>query len=85
MVAFNLLLASVSTVTLLIVLMRVGLLAAMVAFALHSTLEASVLGWNLWSWPGESAWFAIVLVLGLGGVGCMRALTGRVAVELPAD
>ena len=80
MVALDVVFASVSTVLLLVVLMRVGLLAAMVAIAINSTLQASVLGWDLLTWPGETAWFAIALVMGLGVVGGVRAQAGRVAV-----
>jgi uncharacterized membrane protein len=80
LVGLNIALSGLSALLLLLVLMRFGLLAAMVAQMVHSTLQASVLGWHLLSWPGNTAWFAIVLVLGLGGIGFWRALAGRLPV-----
>jgi serine/threonine-protein kinase len=79
LVALNLVFAAVSTVFVLVVLLRVGLLAAMVALIVHSTLEASVMTWDLLHWPGSTAWFPMALVLALGGFGLSRALVGKVA------
>ena len=78
--ALNLALATLSVLVLLGVLIRVGLLAAMAGLFVHSTLEASMLSWNLLTWPGNTAWLPLALVLGLGGVGLWRALAGRVPV-----
>jgi len=80
LVALNLLFPAVSTVLLLLVLLRVGLLAGMVGLIVHSTLQASVLTWDLLRWPGNTAWLPLALVLGLGATGLVRALAGRVPV-----
>jgi serine/threonine-protein kinase len=80
LLALNVLLASASALLVLLVLMRVGLLAAIVGLIVHATLQASVLTWDLLAWPGNTAWLALALVLGLGGVGFVRALAGRLPV-----
>ena len=77
MVALNLCFSLVSALAVLVVLMRVGLLAAMVGLIVNSTLQASVLTWNLTAWPGSTSWIALALVLGLGGAGFWRAQAGR--------
>jgi hypothetical protein len=84
LVGLNLALAGLSTAVLLGVLMRVGLLAAMTAMIVHSTLQSNVLTWELTTWPGDTSWLALAVVLGLGGVGCWRALAGRAQVAQPA-
>ena len=85
LVALNLFFAAASTVLVLVVLLRVGLLAAMVTLIVHSTLEASVMTWDLLRWPGSTAWFPLALVLGLAGIGLARALAGRVAALQPIE
>jgi len=77
LVALNLCFSLVSALAVLVVLMRVGLLAAMVGLIVNSTLQASVLTWNLTAWPGNTSWIALALVLGLGGAGFWRAQAGR--------
>jgi hypothetical protein len=85
LVALNLLFAAVTTVAVLVVLLRVGLLAAMVGLMVHSTLQASVMTWDLLRWPGSTAWFPMALVLALGGFGLSRALAGRVTAIVSAQ
>jgi uncharacterized membrane protein len=80
LVGLNLALAGLSTALLLGVLMRVGLLAAMTALIVHYTLQSNVLTWELTTWPGDTSWLALAIVLGLAGVGCWRALAGRTQV-----
>ena len=80
LVWLNLALPVVSMSVLLVVLMRVGLLAAMLGLFVNSMLQASVLTWNLTVWPGNTSWVALALVLGLGGAGFWRALAGRTPV-----
>jgi serine/threonine-protein kinase len=84
LVGLNLALAGLSTTVLLGVLMRVGLLAAMTALIVHSTLQSNVLTWELTTWPGDTSWLALAIVLGLAGVGCWRALSGRAQAPAPA-
>jgi hypothetical protein len=85
LVVLNLLFAAVSIVALLFVLLRVGLLAAMTALIINSTLQASVLTWDLLRWPGTTAWLPLALVLALAGIGLVRALAGRVRVLQAID
>jgi serine/threonine-protein kinase len=62
------------------VMMRFGLLAAVTGLMVHYTLQASALTRDLTAWPGVTSWLGIVLVLGLGGYGFVRAMGGRLPV-----
>jgi hypothetical protein len=82
-VALNLTLAVAASTILLFVLVRVGLLAAVVALVVHAWLEAAPLGLGLGTWAADATVLPLVLVFGLGCYGFVRSLGGRSAFHDP--
>jgi len=75
----NVALAAWSMVAVLIVMMRVGMLAATLGLMVNSALQSTALDWNLGSWSGQGTVLVLLMVLGLGIYGLARALGGRPA------
>jgi serine/threonine-protein kinase len=80
-------LAFLSTALLLVIMLRVGLLAAGVALVTHSALQAAPLGMAMDAWPLSRTLVVLALVAGVGVYGFVRSLGGRAAFRelIPAD
>ena len=67
-------LAFLSTALLLVIMLRVGLLAAGVALVTHSALQAAPLGMAMDAWPLSRTLVVLALVAGVGVYGFVRSL-----------
>jgi hypothetical protein len=83
LVALNVALAFAASTILVSVLVRLGLLAAMVAMVVHALLEAAPLGLGLGTWATDATVIPLALVFGLGCYGFVRSLGGRSAFQDP--
>ncbi len=79
--AIDITLAALSTLLLLGVLMRFGLLAAMVGLATHTLLQSAPIGMGMQSWPAIRTVVVLAIVLGIGVYGFWRSLTRPAAIE----
>ena len=81
LLALNLGLAIVSTLLLMFVLMRFGLLAAGIGVLTNTVLQSAPLGMGLGSWPASRTVLVLAIVLGVGLYGFARSLGGRPAIS----
>lgn len=81
LLALNVALALISTLAVLFMMMRFGLLAAGAGLLTHTTLQSAPLGMAMGSWAAVSTWVVLILVLGCGTYGFVRSLGGRPAVK----
>ncbi len=76
-VALNFALAFVSTLAVLFVFLRFGLLASAVGVLMHATLQSTPLGMGMGSWPTSRTVLILALVLAIGMYGFVRSMGGR--------
>ena len=74
-------LAVVSTLLLLVVMMRFGLLAAMTGLATHTLLQSAPLGMGMDAWPASRTAVVLAIVLGVGVYGFWRSLMRQDAIK----
>ena len=78
---FNVAFAAASLGILFYVMMRFGLLAAIVGLLVNSTLQATPLKWEPGGWAQNATIFVLLLVVGVAIYGFVRSLAGRSAIR----
>ncbi len=74
-------LAVVSTLLLLVVMMRFGLLVAMTGLATHTLLQSAPLGLGMDAWPASRTVVVLAIVLSIGAYGFWRSLMRQDAIK----
>ena len=78
---FNVAFAAASLALLFFVMLRFGLLSAIVGLLVNSTLQSTPLKWDPASWSHNATLTALLLVGAVGVYGFVRSLAGRSAIR----
>ncbi len=81
LLVFDIGFAAWSLAAVLFVMMRFGLLPAILGLLVNSTLQSTALKWDPGSWSGAPTIVVLVLVLAAAGYGFARSLAGRPAIR----